>query len=193
MAVPLCSEEGFAGERIKKYLEARAKGGVGLIITGLMGIHSDYILHGGHFAIYDDKFIPGIYEMINAVHVHGAKIFPMLWHPGRQWGGPSELVAPSAIACRSFMYGDRQVPRELTTGEVEEYVELFGDGARRLQIAGADGVALHATHGYLIHQFLAPFTNARQDKYGGSLEGRARFAVEIIENIIEKCLGLIRS
>jgi 2,4-dienoyl-CoA reductase-like NADH-dependent reductase (Old Yellow Enzyme family)/thioredoxin reductase len=187
MAVPLCSEEGFAGERIKKYLEARAKGGVGLIITGLMGVHPDYILHGGHFAIYDDKFIPGIYEMINAVHVHGAKIFPMLWHPGRQWSGPSELVAPSAIACRSFMYGDREVPRELTTGEVEEYVELFGDGAKRLQIAGADGVALHATHGYLIHQFLAPFTNARQDKYGGSLEGRARFAVEIIEDIIKKC------
>ena len=187
MAVPLCSEEGFAGERIKKYLEARAKGGVGLIITGLAAIDADYVLPGGHLAIYDDKFIPGMYEMINAVHVHGAKIFPMLWHPGRQWEGPSELVAPSAIACRSFMYGDREVPRELTTGEVEGLVEKFGDGARRVQLAGADGVALHATHGYLIHQFLAPFTNARQDKYGGSVEGRARFSVEITENIREKC------
>ena len=187
MAVPLCSEEGFAGERIRKYLEARAKGGVGLIITGLAAIDKDYPLPGGHFSIYDDKFIPGMYEMIRAVHIHGAKIFPMIWHPGRQYEGPSELVAPSAIACRSFMYGDREVPRELTTGEVEGLVEKFGDGAKRVQMAGADGVALHATHGYLIHQFLSPFTNARQDKYGGNLERRARFAVDIIENIQEKC------
>jgi 2,4-dienoyl-CoA reductase (NADPH2) len=85
------------------------------------------------------------------------------------------------------MYGERQVPRELTTGEVEELVEKFSEGARRVQDAGADGVALHATHGYLIHQFLSPFTNKRTDKYGGSLEARTRFAVEIIESIRKKC------
>lgn len=186
MAVPLCTKEGFAGERIRKYFEARAKGGVGLIITGLAAIDSDYILAGGHLAIYSDEFIPGLYEMVNAVHIHGAKIFIMLWHPGRQGDDP-QLVAPSSIACRSFMYGDREVPRELTTGEVEELVEKFAEGGRRVQEAGADGVALHATHGYLIHQFLSPFTNARTDKYGGSLERRTTFAVEIIERIREKC------
>ena len=186
MAVPLCTEEGFADERIRNYYEARAKGGVGLIITGLAAIDRDFVLPGGHFAIYGDEFIPGMYEMVNAVHIHGAKIFIMLWHPGRQWHGPN-LVAPSPIACNSFMYGQRQTPRELTTGEVEDLVEKFAEGARRIQDAGADGVALHATHGYLIHQFLSPYTNRRMDRYGGSVEGRARFAVEIIESIGEKC------
>ena len=186
MAVPLCTKEGFADEWIRNYFEARAKGGVGLIITGLAAIDPDYVLPGGHFAIYSDEFIPGLYEMVNAVHIHGAAIFIMLWHPGRQWDGP-KLVAPSSIACNSFMYGERQKPRELTTGEVEELVEKFAKGARRVQDAGADGVALHATHGYLIHQFLSPYTNRRMDRYGGSVEGRTRFAVEIVERIREKC------
>ena len=190
MAVGLCSKEGFAGERAKAYHEARARGGLGLIVTGLAAVDENYVLSDGHntvgFALYDDRFIPGIYEMIKAVHVYGTKIFIMIWHPGRQWEGP-DLVAPSPIACRSFMYGDRQVPRELTTEEVEELVEKFAEAARRARDAGADGVALHATHGYLMHQFFSPYTNKRADKYGGTLEGRARFAVEIIERIRQKC------
>ena len=185
MGVSLCEEGGFAGERIRKYFEARAKGGVGLIIMGITAIDSEYRVPR-HLAIDSDEFIPGLYELFNAVHIHGAKIFPLLWHPGRQWKEET-LVAPSSIACRSFMYGDRAVPRELTTGEVEELVEKFAEGARRAQDAGADGVGLHGTHGYLIHQFLSPFTNARDDKYGGDLERRATFAVEIIERIREKC------
>jgi 2,4-dienoyl-CoA reductase-like NADH-dependent reductase (Old Yellow Enzyme family)/thioredoxin reductase len=187
MAVGLCSDEGFVGERIIKFLEARAKGGLGVLITGLATVDKNYPLHGGHLAVWDDKFIPGLHQLVNAVHVHGAKIFVMIWHPGRQWDGQPLAVAPSPIACRSFMYGDREVPHELTTGEVEDLVEKFAEGARRVRDAGADGVALHATHGYLIHQFFSPFTNARSDKYGGSLEGRCRFAVEIIEGVREKC------
>jgi len=185
MGVSLCEENGFAGESIRKYFEARAKGGVGLIIMGITAIDSEF-RPPKHLRIDSDEFIPGLYELFNAVHIHGAKIFPLLWHPGRQWKG-EVAVAPSSIACRSFMYGDRVVPRELTTGEVEELVEKFGEGARRAQDAGADGVGLHGTHGYLIHQFLSPFTNARDDKYGGDLERRATFAVEIIDRIKEKC------
>jgi len=186
MGVPLCTKEGFADEEIKKYFEARAKGGVALIITGLAAIDPDHILPGGHLAIYDDEFIPGLYEMVNAVHIHGAKIFITLWHPGRQNDSEVPPVAPSPIACRSFMYGDREVPRELTTAEVEDLVEKFAEGARRCRDSGADGVALHATHGYLIHQFLSPFTNVRTDKYGGSLENRTRFLVDIIKAIRER-------
>jgi len=185
MAVGLC-KEGFAGEAIKKYFEERAKGGAGLLVTGLAAVDESYVLPG-NLAIYSDEFIPGLYELVNAVHVHGAKIFIMIWHPGRQWDYKPQPVAPSSIACRSFMYGDREVPRELTTHEVEELVEKFVEGGRRAFEAGADGVTLHATHGYLIHQFLSPFTNARSDKYGGSLENRTRFATEIIEGIRKKC------
>lgn len=186
MGVGLCSDDGFAGDRIKKYWEARAKGGLGLIITGLSAVDKDYPLHGGHYEIWHDKYIKGLYEMVNAVHVYDTKIFITLWHPGRQVSG-QKGVAPSAIACRSFMYGDREVPHELTTGEVEDLVEKFIEAGRRVRDTGADGVALHGTHGYLIHQFFSPFTNARTDKYGSSLENRARFAVEIIKGIKEKC------
>ena len=188
MGVGLCTTEGIARERIRKYWEARAKGGLGLIISGLAAVDKDYSATAeGQLCVFDDKFIPGIHELVNAVHIYGTKIFIMIWHPGRQWDHGPQPVAPSAIACRSFMYGDRRVPRELTTGEVEELVEKFAEAARRVRDAGADGVALHATHGYLIHQFFSPFTNARSDKYGGCLEGRARFAVEIVERIREKC------
>lgn len=187
MRVGLVTNEGFIDERLKSYYVARAKGGVGLIITGTTIVDPDYARPGQHVAIYNEKVIPGLHDMIEAVHVHGAKIFIMLWHPGRQWSGSPQPIAPSSIACRSFMYGDRQVPRELTSGEVEGLVEKFVKGAKIAQIAGADGVALHGTHGYIIHQFLSPYTNARMDKYGGSLEKRTRFAVEIIERIREEC------
>jgi len=186
MGISLCTKEGFAAEQIRKYFEARAKGGAGLIITGITAIDAEY-RSPGHLAICGDEFIPGLYELANAVHIHGAKIFIQLWHPGRQWVYGKSPVAPSSIACRSFMYGDREVPRALTSGEVEEVVERFAEGARRAQDAGLDGVELHATHGYLIHQFLSPYTNARSDKYGGSLKGRTTFAVEIVERIREKC------
>ncbi len=185
MGASLC-RDGCAGERIKKYFEARAKGGVGLIITGLAAIDRDYAVPDD-LAVWDDKFIPGLHQLVRAVHVHGAKIFIMLWHPGRQWDVDPLPVAPSPVPCRSFLYGDRRTPRELTTGEVDELVEKFAEGARRIRDAGADGVELHGTHGYLIHQFFSPYTNVRTDRYGGSIDNRARFAVEIVHRIKEKC------
>lgn len=93
------------------------------------------------------------------------------------------VVAPSAVPCRH----QKQKTRALRTGEIEKIVREFGDAALRVKQSGADGIELHAAHGYLIQQFLSPHTNRRTDKYGGSFENRLRFLQEIMKDIRKKC------
>ncbi|MEH7255680.1 DegV family protein [Neobacillus niacini] len=188
MGTNLAGPEGEVTDQLIAYYEERAKGGTGLLIVEFTCIDYEY---GKGFIrqlrLDDDRFIPGIHRVANAVHNYGAKVFVQIHHAGRQSNSSlingKQIVAPSTVACAAV----GEEPRELTTPEVKELVNKFVQTAIRCQQAGIDGVEVHAAHGYLINQFLSPEANVRSDEYGGSFENRMRFIEEIIVGIKENC------
>ena len=184
----LATSTGEASDEIIAYYEERAKGGCGLIITEITRI--DNITGVGtpnQLAVTDGFQVPRLERLARAVQKHGSKIFVQLHHPGRQTSsgllGGTQSVAPSAIACNTI----GEVPRALETEEIDAMVKQFVKGAKIAQMAGIDGVELHAAHGYLLGQFLSPHTNRRTDKYGGSLMNRMRFLTDIVLGIKHIC------
>lgn len=179
MVMNYCTDQGEITERYIRYIEEKAKGGFGLIIT------EDYeiIEHGKGYeripSFRSDSYIAGNKKLTEAVHSHGAKIFCQLYHPGRQSShmanGGVQPIAPSAIKDPVNM----DLPRAITKEEIHEIVQCFGQAARRAKEAGFDGVEIHAAHGYLLSEFLSPFFNKRTDEYGGCFQNRVRFLNEI--------------
>jgi 2,4-dienoyl-CoA reductase (NADPH2) len=172
------SPKGEVNDQLVEFYRARARGGVGLIIVGGCGI--DRI--GNAFSMTqldDDRFIPGLRRLVDAVHAEGAKIVPQLYQAGRYalTGQPS--VAPSPIPSR--LTG--QTPVELTEEKIVDIIVSFTNAAKRSQTAGFDGVEILASAGYLISQFLSPLTNQRTDRYGGDLEARMTFGLEVVEAV----------
>ncbi len=177
--------DGTPSQRSIDYYAARAQGGVGLIIVEVTGVHSSGKMPGV-LSLHDDSLIPRWRDLANAVHAHGAKIIPQLSHPGRQVISAitgTQLLAASAIPCPMM----KETPKEMTKEDIEEIVEAYGEAARRAKEAGMDGVEIHGAHGYLICNFMSPWSNKRTDEYGGSLSGRLRFALEVIESVRAKC------
>ncbi len=157
------------------YHEARAKGGVGLIITEAARFHETALTQTPEIQLLSDEGIEGYQRLADAVHRHGAKIISQLSHAGRcsarQINGVREVVyAPSAVPDHRFHTMPREMPEELVT----EIIEACGQGADRLARSGVDGVELMASHGLLFAQFLNPYTNRRDDAYGGDFERRLR-------------------
>lgn len=186
----LTTKDGYVTDHVKNYYEARAKGGVGLIEVEAcyfdpIGTRLDFNL-----GIFDDSHLPGLRELTSLIHKHGAVCALQLNHGGRE--STSEItgkqpVAPSAIPSGYTRVSEKaDTPRPLMTWEVKEMVGQFVQAARRTYQAGFDCVAIHAAHGYLVHQFLNPEANKRGDEYGGSPENRARFLCEIIRGIREE-------
>lgn len=175
--------DGMVSDRVKDFYAARARGGVALIVLtpGIVDISMASPIQLG---LYDDQFIPRLKELTDLVHSSGALMGIQLMHLGRQGGEIKgyKPVAPSPIP----LSPSDEVPKELTTSEVEDLVENFAEAARRARDAGFDLVELHGCHGYLLSSFLSPHTNKRSDKYGGSVEGRARFVVDIVRVIKER-------
>lgn len=188
MGCGLANLDGTPTEDMIAFYEARAIGGAGLIIPEITRIND---IHGAglmrQLSVTKDRHIEPLAKLAEAVHKHGSKIFIQLHHPGRETVsallGGQPVVAPSAIECKLL----HQKTRALETAEVKQLVQQFIDGAVRVQKAGCDGVELHAAHGYLIQQFLSPYTNKREDEYGGSFENRLRFLMEIIAGIRSAC------
>lgn len=188
MGVSLASSTGEASDEIIRYYEERAKGGCGLIITEITRVDDVYgVGTSNQLAVTDGKDIPRLQRLADAVHNYDAKIFVQLHHPGRQTYsrllGGKQIVAPSAVMCNVV----KEVPRALTTEECEDIMKAFVKGAVIAKSAGIDGVEIHAAHGYLIDQFLSPYTNKRTDKYGGSLHNRIRILEEMITAIKHLC------
>ena len=157
------------------YHEARAKGGVGLIITEAARFHVSSLTKTPEIQLLSDDGIEGYRRLAQAVHQHGAKIISQLSHAGRcsarQIDGVREVVyAPSAVPDHRFHTMPREMPEEM----VAEIIEACGKGAERLAKSGVDGVELMASHGLLFAQFLNPNTNLREDAYGGDFERRLR-------------------
>lgn len=188
MGVGLANLDGTPSDEMIAYYEARAAGGAGLIMPEICRI--DDITGVGlmrQISVTRDRNIPALARLVQAVHRHGTKIFLQLHHPGRETYssliGGQPVVAPSAIPCKRT----QQETRALTHDEVQHIRDEFIEGAVRAQKAGLDGLELHCAHGYLIEQFLSPYTNKREDEYGGSFENRMRFVREIIAGIRERC------
>ena len=183
MVVRYASDDGYITERTKNYYAARARGGVGLIIVEATYVHPQGHAFANQIGISDDKFISGLSGLTQAVHRHGAKIAIQLHHGGREANSKLSklpIVAPSPLP---GMIGE--MPKELTVGEIKEIVNVFARAAVRARKAGFDGVELHGAHAYLIAQFLSPLSNRRRDSYGGNVQNRARFMVEVIKAVRE--------
>ena len=180
----LYTQDRKVSQKLLDFYEARAKGGCGLIIVGGCGID---FLGGGPMmlGIDDDSFIPGYEKLAEVVHKHGAKLFLQLFHAGRyqfSFLTGQKSVAPSPVKSRYT----KEEPRELSKEEILDIEKKFAEASLRAKKAGADGVELISSAGYLINQFLSPITNLRSDEYGGSFENRARFVLETLERIREK-------
>jgi len=189
MVVNYGAEDGQVSEQTIAYYEERAKGGVGLIIVEATSIDlSRNKCWLRQLSIDDDRFIPGMSQLVGTIQKHGARVALQLHHGGsvsRRDLTPLPPVSSSAVGYKdAYIKSERKDPPvELTPAEISDMVHLFARAAGRAQQAGFDGIEVHAAHGYLIGQFLSAAKNKRQDAYGGSLRNRARFLVEIIEGI----------
>jgi len=178
--------DGSVTQRYIDYVVERAKGGVGLIIVESMYIDPIGRGHIRQLGIYDDKLIPGLRRMTDAVHANGAKIASELMFTGRETSSyitGFQPVAPSNVPCTVLAGGE--APRELTLAEIKGLIDRFAEAARRSVEAGFDLVEIHGAHGYIINQFLSPFTNKRTDEYGGSVKRRMRFPLEVVARVRE--------
>lgn len=181
-------EHGRVTEREVHFQKERARGGVGLIITGAAIVHeTSRFPERIQIEAWDEEIIDSLRLRVQAVKRHGTRIFGQILHLGReQPGGLTNYPAwgPSPIASPR----NPDVPHEMTVGEVRMIVDAFGRSARNFQSAGYDGVEIHAAHGYMVAQFLSPASNRRTDAYrGDSVEGRTRLLFEVVETIRERC------
>ena len=185
MVMNLCTEDGMITERYIRYIEEKAKGGWGMVITEDYAVNEN--AKGYQFipGLYNDRQIEGNKKLTETIHKYDTKLFCQMYHPGRQSkhavNGNVQPVAPSAIKDPFCM----DLPREISREEIHQIVRDFGDTARRVKESGFDGIEIHAAHGYLISEFLSPFTNKRVDEYGGCFENRTRILDEIYACIRE--------
>ncbi|MFH0975041.1 MAG: NADH:flavin oxidoreductase [Spirochaetota bacterium] len=154
-----------------------AKGGVGLIITGYAIVSSDNIIPYSA-RIDEDYFIPEFREITNKVHEYDCCIAMQLNHFGRLASKIAIGIEPTAPSAVKIKFPP-SIPREMTEEDIERVIIDFAEAASRAKKAGFDAVQLHGAHGMLINQFLSPYTNRREDRWGGSLENRIRFLREI--------------
>lgn len=181
MSAALANPDGTVSDGLIAYFVARAKGGMGLIMTEYAFVQPNGRSSDHQISVAEDSMIPGLARLAEAVHENGAKICLQLQHGGRR--SCVESTAPSPIP---FDKG-HPTPRVLTTAEVYKLVDDFVAGAVRAKKAGYDMVEVHCAHGYLLNDFVSPRANRRVDEFGGSMEGRARAAVMIIRGIKEAC------
>jgi 2,4-dienoyl-CoA reductase-like NADH-dependent reductase (Old Yellow Enzyme family)/thioredoxin reductase len=176
-------EQGRVTDQLIGYMAARARGGVGMMLVGGGGIDPGGAELPHLPALWDDGCIEGLARMADAIRPFNCRLGMQLMHGGRQ-SYHEHKVAPSAIAAPAVVKG---VPRALTLEEIVMLEAAFGDAARRCRQAGFDFIEIHAAHGYLINQFMAPNANRRTDQYGGSFENRIRFLMELLDDIQAKC------
>ena len=182
----MAKESGEVSDELIRRYRKLAKGGVGLAITGLMNVHSSGRGYKHQTSIHDDRMIPGLKELVDAVHQEGGKIAFQLAHCGRQTTKKMAGQKPLAPSSRGRDPINFVKPKEMTEEDIMEMVKAFGAAAERAVQAGADGLQIHAAHGYLISEFLSPFFNVRKDSWGGSDENRFRFLKVVFQEIKNK-------
>ncbi len=181
----VCDQDGRPTEKVGDFYRDLAQGGVGLIITGYTFVRPEGKQLPGKMGIHTDEFAPDYERLTGAVHDAGGTIAVQLVHAGGETDSAAagrQPLAPSAVKVDQFP----ETPAELTKDEINEIITAFGQGAGRAKTWGFDAVQLHGAHGFLINQFLSPLTNRRDDEYGGSIENRSRFLVEVYREVREK-------
>lgn len=182
MNTSMATEDGEVIDRHIEHYTARARGGVGLIIIEHAYVSKEGKKSSGQLGIHDDKLIPGLKRLVDAIHSEDTKVIVQINHAGVQ--APSDITGVQPAGPWDIMTPKGgEIPRPLTIPEIEILVERFGMAVYRAMEAGFDSVEIHGAHGYLLGQFLSPFTNRRTDKYGGDLEERLIFPLEIINEV----------
>jgi 2,4-dienoyl-CoA reductase-like NADH-dependent reductase (Old Yellow Enzyme family) len=194
---PMCqysSHDGFAGDWHLVHLGSRAVGGAGLIFTEASAVSPEGRISPADLGIWKDEHIEGLRKIVKFVRAQGSEIGIQLAHAGRKasvrepWNGNKlvpgneggwPVVAPSAIPFEEH-YG---MPVALTAEGIQKVIADFRAAARRAMLAGFKVIEIHAAHGYLVHQFLSPLSNRRQDEYGGSFENRIRLLLEVVDAV----------
>jgi 2,4-dienoyl-CoA reductase-like NADH-dependent reductase (Old Yellow Enzyme family) len=185
-----CFADDYVSQKTIDYFVERAKGGAGLVQLEAFPVASPQGKNLAHMLLIDDdKYIPGLRKLVEAMKdvAPDVKVTLQLYHGGGQTDPKLtgvEPVAASAI-CTGYL-GSITPPRALTKEEIQGLVEAFGEGARRTREAGIDAVNVHFAHGYLLGNFIAPRTNRRTDEYGGSLENRLKFPMEVLRMVRAK-------
>ena len=188
LAMGVSDDRQCIGEDFLAYLMERAKGGVGLIVLENTRVDDEHgVAAPWQASVARDEQIAPMARAVEALHGEGVKVFAQLHHPGRETfsnlNGDEPVWSSSSKPCGVC----QQETHEMTTAEAEAIIGKFVAGAVRAQKAGVDGIELHGAHGYLISQFLSPYTNQRTDRFGGSFEKRLQFVKEIIQGIRREC------
>ncbi|HJM76046.1 MAG TPA: FAD-dependent oxidoreductase [Dehalococcoidia bacterium] len=167
------------GDRLIAYWEAKARGGVAAVATGVTPVHAS--AGAGVVPFRRPEFQEAYGRAAEAMHRHGALFVVQPWHPGTQGSqlGGRATWSPSAVVTPT----DSGVPHVMTKAEIEEIVDCYGYAAEQIAASGADGVEIHGAHGYLITQFTSAYFNQRDDEYGGNEDGRLRFLTEIVDAV----------
>ena len=179
MVLDWSDNSGIITEEHIKYYQRRARGGCGLIILEAHSIDRDGRHSDNQLGIWSDKHMGGIAKVAEVCHKYGSKVLVQINHAG--------FKTPLSVSEKLFSasgYKSGNLPaKALTIKEIHKIQDLYVKAANRAKKAGLDGIELHGAHGYLISQFISPLTNKRKDNYGGNLQNRARFAIEIIKTI----------
>jgi 2,4-dienoyl-CoA reductase-like NADH-dependent reductase (Old Yellow Enzyme family) len=202
VVAPMCQysvTDGFVGDYHLAHLGRFALGGFGLVIVEATGVTAEGRISHGDVGLWSDEHVPGLARVVDFLHAEGSAAGIQLAHAGakasslRPWDGtgpvteenarPGEAPWPTVSASAVPAGPGWPTPHELTVGELTEVREAFVAATRRALTAGFDVVELHAAHGYLLHQFLSPLSNRREDSYGGSLEARMRFPLEVVDAV----------
>ncbi|MDO9517545.1 MAG: NADH:flavin oxidoreductase [Methanosarcinaceae archaeon] len=182
--------DGSVSDKLIDFYNAIAKGGCALIFTGAIVVSSDSVAFDRVMRIDDDRYISGLSKLFSEIEKNGAVPAVQLIHYGRQALNAvtgHDLIAPSAIPCPLMSQFDPNYHvREMTLADIERVRNDFINATVRAADAGVKVVEIHAAHGYLLNEFLSPYSNYRKDDYGGSLENRIRLIVEILEGIRSK-------
>ncbi len=196
---PMCqysAEDGFANDWHLVHLGSRAVGGAALVIQEATAVSPEGRISYGDLGIWKDEHIEKLKQITAFIHQNGSVAGIQLAHAGRKasheipWKGGAQIMEgpqswPTVSASAVVFTDGETVPHELSTEEIKGVVSDFKSAALRALKAGYKVVEIHAAHGYLVHQFLSPFSNQRTDEYGGSFENRIRFLTEILDGVKE--------
>jgi len=178
----LIEDDGTITDKTIEHYRLRAAGGPGMVIVEACAVSPEGVVSPHQARIYDDRFIEGLAKIAQVMRAEGTVPAVQIHHGGRQISSKvikRKPLAPSPLPCPTI----RGEVEPLTRDKIQELVNKFADAAQRAVKAGFELIEIHGAHGYLVNQFLSRFSNIREDEYGGSIEGRARFAIEIIREI----------
>ena len=181
------AEDGQVNQQLIDYYDEKSKGGyIGLIITEHAYVSKEGMASHGQISISRDSDVEGLKQITKIIHNNGSKVIAQISHAGssaRPEVTGHEIISASAVANMGATGKTGIIPREMNKSEIDRIINCFTEAARRAKEAGFDGVEIHSAHAYLLSQFYSPLTNKRTDEYGGSLEGRIKIHLQIIQEI----------